>query len=145
MSCRQITSILAKASRVVNHVSKLTIATEKMETFYGKSLLSKNDTRWNSKLKKVPQNIEMDVAKVVEKHELHPTSYEKAILRELVKVLKRFEEATNITQVVTYISIILVNPSLCGLKKYQPNLITRHSTSLVATLGSSIDIAFGIF
>ena len=113
-SCGKISSILAKASRIVNHVRKSTIAKWKhcMERLF----LLKNDTRWNSQLKMVRRIVEIDVDKVVEKHELYLTSYEKAVLRELVEVLEPFEEATDILQGDTYNSISLVIPSLLGLK-----------------------------
>ena len=58
--------------------------------------------------------------KVVEKQELQLTSYEKAVLRELVDVLEPFEEATDIFQGDMYNSISLANPSLLGLKKHSP-------------------------
>ena len=120
MFCTYLTalsSILAKASRIVNHVRKSTIATEKMETLYGKTLLAKNDTRWNSQLKMVRRIVEIDVDKVVEKRELYLTSYEKAVLQELVEVLEPFE-ATDILQGDTYNSISLVIPSLLGYLLY---------------------------
>ena len=115
-SCRYISSTISKASRIVNHVRKSTVATEKMEALYGKPLIAKNETRWNSQLKMVRRIIEIDVDKVVEKRELYLTSYEKAVLRELVEVLEPFEEATDILQGDKYNSISLVIPSLSGLK-----------------------------
>ena len=83
-----------------------------METLYGKTLIAKNVTRWNSQLKMVRRIVEIDIQKVVEKRHLHLTSYEKAVLRELVEVLEPFEEATDILQGDTYSSISLVIPSL---------------------------------
>jgi len=142
-SSRQVSSTVAKASRVVNHVRKSTIATEKMEHLYGKTLPAKNDTRWNSQLKMVRQIVEIDVDKVVEKRELHLTSYEKGVLRELVEVLEPFEEATDILQGDTYNSISLVIPSLLGLKKHLKYLNIRHSNRLVTALDSSLDARFG--
>ena len=87
--------------------------------------------------------VEIDVDKVVEKRELYLTSYEKAVLRELVEVLEPFEEATDILQGDTYNSISLVIPSLLGLKKHLKDLSTRHSTCLTTTLSSSLDSRFG--
>ena len=43
--------VLAKAARNVNHVKKSTVATEKIERLYGKTLASINETRWISQLK----------------------------------------------------------------------------------------------
>ena len=142
-SCRSISSIVTKASRIVNHVRKSTIATEKMEALYGKTLVAKNETRWNSQLKMVRRIVEVDVDKVVEKRELSLTSYEKAVLRELVEVLEPFEEATDILQGDKYSSISLVIPSLLGLKRHLNDLNTRHSTRLTTTLKSALDHRFG--
>ena len=64
----------------MNHVRKSTIATEKMETLYGKTLIVKNARRWNSQLKMVRRIVEIDIDKVVEKQELHIISYKKAVL-----------------------------------------------------------------
>ena len=44
-SCKQISSVLTKASLIVNHVRKSTIATGKMETLYGKTLIAKHTHR----------------------------------------------------------------------------------------------------
>lgn len=70
----------SQTSQMVKHVRKSTVATEKMESLYGKILIAKNETRWNSQLKMVWQIVEVDVDKVIEKRELHLTSYEKAVL-----------------------------------------------------------------
>ena len=84
-SCKHISSTISKASRIVNHVRKSTVATEKMENLFGKTLVAKNDTRWNSQLKMVQRIIEGH-----RKKELQLTSCEKAVLRELVEVLEPF-------------------------------------------------------
>ena len=127
----------------MNHVRKSTVATEKMEALYGKTLIAKNETRWNSQLKMVRRIIEVDIDKVVEKRELCLTSDEKAVLRELVEVLEPFEEATDILQGDKYSSISLVIPSLLGLKRHLNDLNIRHSTRLTTTLRSSLDRQFG--
>ena len=67
----EISKVLTKAARIVNHVKKSTVATEKIERLYGKTLVSKNETRWNSQLKTVRRLIEIDVDKVVDRRELH--------------------------------------------------------------------------
>ena len=80
---------------------------------------------------------------MVKKRELYLTSYEKAVLRELVEVLEPFEEATDIQQGDKYNSISLVIPSLLGLKRNLNDLNTRHSTHLTTTLKSSLDRRYG--
>ena len=60
-SCDFISSTIAKASSMVNHVQKSTVATEKMEALYGKTLIAKNETRWNSQLKMIHQVVEIDI------------------------------------------------------------------------------------
>ena len=114
-----------------------------MEALYGKTLVAKNETRWNSQLKMIRRIVEVDVDKVVEKTELSLTSYEKAVLRELVEVLEPFEEATDILQGDTYNSISLVIPSLLGLKRHLNDLNTRHSTRLTTSLKSALNRRFG--
>uniref|UniRef100_A0A1X7VAT2 HAT C-terminal dimerisation domain-containing protein n=1 Tax=Amphimedon queenslandica TaxID=400682 RepID=A0A1X7VAT2_AMPQE len=50
---RQVTKAIAKVAHIVNHVKKSTKATEKLESLFKKTLISKNETRWNSQLKMV--------------------------------------------------------------------------------------------
>ena len=68
-ACSGISKVLAKAARIVNHVKKSTVATEKVERLYGKTLVSKNETRWNSQLKMVRRLTEIDVDKVVDRRD----------------------------------------------------------------------------
>lgn len=77
---------------------------------YGKTLVSKNETRWNSQLKMIRRLLEIDVEKVVDRKEFSLNSYEKAVLRELVEVLEPFEEATDMLQGEKYNSISFVIP-----------------------------------
>ena len=119
------------------------MATEKIECLYGKTLVSKNETRWNSQLKMVRRLNEIDVDKVVDRRELHLSAYEKLVLREFVEVLEPFEEATDILQGEKYNSISLVIPSYLGLKDHLSQLNTRHSSTLVTTLQSSLNSRLG--
>lgn len=142
-ACSGISKVLTKAARIVNHVKKSTVATEKIERLYGKTLVSKNETRWNSQLKMVRRLFEIDVDKVVDRRELHLNAYEKLVLRELVEVLEPFEEATDILQGEKYNSISLVIPSFLGLKDHISRLNTLHCAQLVTTMQSSLDCRLG--
>ena len=115
------------------------MATEKIERLYGKTLVFKNETRWNSQLKMVRRLIEIDVDKVVDRREQHLNAYEKLVLQELVEVLEPFEEATDILQGEKYNSISLVIPSFLGLKDHLSRLNTRHCAQLVTTMQSSLN------
>ena len=64
---RQVTKAIAKVAHIVNHVKKSTKATEKLESLFKKTLISKNETRWNSQLKMIRRAIKVDVNGVVEK------------------------------------------------------------------------------
>jgi len=49
--CSGISKVLAKAVRIVNHVKKSMVATEKIGGLYGKTLVSKNETHRISQLR----------------------------------------------------------------------------------------------
>ena len=117
---QQVTKVIAKVAKIVNHVKKSTKTTEKLDSFFHKALISKNETRWNSQLKMVRRVIELDVNEVVEKRELHLSSHEKNIIREFVEIFEPFEDATDILQGVKYASICLAIPSYLGLMKTSP-------------------------
>jgi hypothetical protein len=142
-SCSGISTVLTKAGRIVNHVKKSTVATGKIEEMYGKTLVSKNETRWNSQLKMIRRLLEIDVEKVVDRKEFSLNSYEKAVLRELVEVLEPFEEATDMLQGEKYNSISFVIPCFLGLKDHLSQLNTRYSLPLVTALNASLDRRLG--
>ena len=47
--CKSLKNPLSKAM-IVSHFQKSTLETERMESMFGKVLLAKNETRWNSQL-----------------------------------------------------------------------------------------------
>ena len=57
-------SAIQKAGRIVKHVKKSTLATKKIETLFGKILVSRNETRWNSQVKMVRRLLEVDLSEV---------------------------------------------------------------------------------
>ena len=59
-SCTQISKVLTKSARIVNHVKKSILATDRLDQLYGKTLVAKNETRWNSQLKMVRRLLEID-------------------------------------------------------------------------------------
>ena len=138
-----ISAVLRKAGRVVSHCRKSTLATEKVEELFGKTVIAKNETRWNSQLKMVRRLVEIDVDKVVDKREFQLNAYEKVVLRELVEVFEPFEEATDILQGDKYSSISLVIPCFLGLKRHLSQLSTRHSSQIIRALQASLDHRLG--
>ena len=138
-SCTQISKVLMKSACIVNHVKKSILATDRLDQLYGKTLVAKNETRWNSQLKMVRRLLEIDVEKVVEKQDLLLTSYEKSILRELVDILEPFEDATDLLQGELYNSISLVIPSFLGLKKHLTKVSVKYCNNLVRALKSSLE------
>ncbi len=116
-SSKQIQSLLAKVGKIVNHVKKSTVATEKLEHINEKGMIAKNDTRWNSQLKMIRRIMELDLTGVVEKKELHLSSHEKTVLRSFVCIFEPFETATDLLQGEKYSSIGMVIPAYLGLLK----------------------------
>ena len=91
----QLTLTINKVAQIVNHIKNSTSATEKLEQHFGKTLISKNDTRWNSQLKIVWRLLEAELDEVIEKGELRLNGHEKNLLREFVEIFEPFEEATD--------------------------------------------------
>lgn len=77
-------STISKKARIVNHMKKSTAATEKLERLFGNTLISKNETCWNSQLKMVRRVLEVEENGVVDKRKLHLSAYDKNRLREFV-------------------------------------------------------------
>ena len=76
---------------------------------FGKVLLAKNETRWNSQILMVRQliNLDMqDINNVIEKRELALSTSDKVFLRELVAVFDQFEEVTKLVQGEKYASLV---------------------------------------
>jgi len=67
------------------------------EVLFRKTLVSRNETRWNSQVKMVRRLLEVDLSEV-ESEGMLLSGHEKAILKEMVEVLEPFEEATDILQ-----------------------------------------------
>ena len=69
-----------------------------MESVFGKFLLAKNETRWNSQLIMVRWLMELDgtqdINNVIDKKDLTLSTSDKVVLRELVAVFDQFEEVT---------------------------------------------------
>ena len=80
-------------------------------------MVSRNETHWNSQLKMIRRLVQVNTDEVVEKPELMFTSHEKVVMKELVKILKSFEEATDLTQGDQYVSVSYkhLHPSLLSL------------------------------
>ena len=137
-SAASVTTVLSKAARVVTHIKKSKAATEKMEEVLGKTLISKNETQWNSQLKMVRRLLEVDLDKVSARTDLRFSSYEKAVLTEFVEVMEPFEEATNILQGDNYVSISLALPCVRGILKHLGDMKVRYCTQVVRGLQESV-------
>ena len=88
--------LLAKASKLVSHVRKSTIAAEELE---GETRLqTAMDTRWNSQLIMIRSILSIPEQKMIATESIHPalllTTYERSVLKELCDMLKPFEDAT---------------------------------------------------
>ena len=73
-----VLSTLQKSGKLVNCVKISTLATEKIETLFGKTLVNRNEIHWNSKLKMVRRLLEVDLSEVVMCKDLLLTGDEKA-------------------------------------------------------------------
>jgi len=138
-----LSKVLARAAKVVNHIKKSTLATEKMEKMFGKTVIPRNETRWNSQLKMIRRLVEVNTDEVVEKPELKFTSHEKVVMKEMIQILEPFEEATDLTQGDQYVSISLVIPSVVGLQKHLSQVNSRYLSLLVRKLKTALDERLG--
>ena len=78
----RLTSSINKVARILNHVKKSTIATEKLESLSAKTLISRNETCWNSQLKMIQRVLEEEVNDVDDNKDLHLSAFDKNLLRE---------------------------------------------------------------
>ena len=136
-------SAIQKVGKIVKHVKKSTLATEKFETLFGKTLVSRNETRWNSQVKMVRRVLEVDPSEVVDGEGLVLTGHEKAILKEMVDVLEPFEEATDILQ-GDYVSISFAIPCYFGLLKHLSSSGVRYCKGLRTALKNSLTRRLGM-
>ena len=134
-------SAIQKAGRIVKHVKKSTLATEKIETLFGKTLVSRNETRWNSQVKMVRRLLEVDLSEI-ESEGMLLSGHEKAILKEMVEVLEPFEEATDILQ-GDYVSISFAIPCYFGLLKHLSSSGVRYCKGLKTALKNSLTRRLG--
>lgn len=114
-SSKQVTTTLAKVSKLVHHIKKSTNAIEKLELKNEKGVVLKNDTRWNSQLKMVRRILELDLEDVIERRELQVSLRERAILQNFVSIFEQFEIATDFLQGEHYRSMSMAIPSYLGL------------------------------
>ena len=87
---------------------------------FGKVLLAKNKSRWNSQLLMVCQLINLDdtqdINNVIEKRELALSTSDKVVLCEPVAVFDQFEEVTKLVQGEKYASLSLALHALLAYK-----------------------------
>jgi len=137
--CAILSRVLTKAAKVVNHIRKSTSATVKMETVFGKTVIPRNETRWNSQLKMVRRLVEVNTDEIVDKPELKFTGHNKVVMKEMIQILEPFEEGTDLTQGDQYAPISLVIPSVVGLQKHLCQVSSRYLSHLVSHSLQSLD------
>ena len=112
-------SLFKKVREIVGHVKKSTTGTEELEKQSGLTLVSKNETRWNSQLKMVRRILELDTNAIVDHQcDLTLTCHDKLLLQEFVQIFERFEDATDLIQTDKYVSISLAVPTIISLDKH---------------------------
>lgn len=141
----QLSIALTKAACLYNYVTA-TVAPEKLSQAYWmddpviRDALNR-ERGWNCQLKMVRRLLESAefLEDVVNRHDLTLTSFEKAVLRELVEVLEPFEEATDMVQGDKHVSISLAVPCVLGLRKHLSETATRQCTGILVGLAQSLD------
>ncbi|KAL4646243.1 zinc finger BED domain-containing protein 4-like isoform X1 [Arapaima gigas] len=136
----QLSIALTKAACLYNYVTA-TVAPDKLGQAYGTEQPAVRDRGWTSQLKTVRRMLESAefLEDVVDRHDLILSSFEKAVLRELVEVLEPFEEATDLVQGNKYVSISLALPCVLGLRKHLSETATRQCTGVLVGLAQSLD------
>ena len=132
-------SLLKKIGKIVCHVKKSTNATEELEKQSGLTLVSKNETGWNSQLKMVRQILELDTNAIVDhQRDLTLTSHDKLLLQ----IFERFEDTTDLIQADKYVSISLAVPTIISLCKHLSDVKSscRNSCAIVNALLESLKI-----
>ncbi|XP_036386591.1 zinc finger BED domain-containing protein 4 [Megalops cyprinoides] len=144
-SSPQLSIALTKAACFYNYVTA-TVAPEKLGQVFGTGgALERGpgggERRWNSQLKAVRRMLESAefLEDIVDRHDLTLSSFEKAVLRELVEVLEPFEEATDMVQGDKHVSISLALPCVLGLRKHLSETATRQCTGILVGLAQSLD------
>jgi len=116
----------------------------------GKSILSSDDTRWNSAYRQIEAVVELDQVKLsnVLNQTSHPNlmliAKEVAQLLEMISILSPFTEATDITQADKMVTISCVVTTILSLRRFlivQKNTVTHHRPADVELL-SQIDQRF---
>lgn len=82
--CAILSRVLTKAAKVVNHIRKSTLTTVKVETAFGKTVIPRNETRWNSQVKMVRRLVEVNTDEVVDKPELKFTGHDKVVMKDMI-------------------------------------------------------------
>ncbi|KAJ8259988.1 hypothetical protein GJAV_G00175790 [Gymnothorax javanicus] len=149
-SSPQLSIALTKAACFYNYVTA-TVAPEKLGQVFGSGAVgvtrspgtthAYGEQQWNWQLKAVRRILESAefLEDIVDRHDLMLSSFEKAVLRELVEVLEPFEEATDMVLGDKHVSISLALPCVLGLRKHLSETATRQCTSILVGLAQSLD------
>lgn len=145
-SFTQISTTLNKAACFYNYVVA-TVTPEKLNKVFGPGTVGIGqhptalDRHWNTQLKTMRQMLESleFLEDIVDRNDLALNSIEKATLQELVEILEPFEEATDMVQGHTHVSISLALPSVLGLRKHLAEVVAHQCTGLVTGLTHALD------
>ncbi|XP_030623602.1 zinc finger BED domain-containing protein 4 [Chanos chanos] len=146
-SSPQLSIALTKAACFYKYVIA-TVAPEKLGQVFGLGVTaatgqnsSSVEQQWNTQLKTIRQMLESAdfLEDIVDRHDLALSSFEKAVLQELVEVLEPFEEATDMVQGDKHVSISLALPCVLGLRKHLGEVITRQCSGIVMGLSQALD------
>ena len=124
------TNAIGRASAIVSHVRKSTVATEHLEGEL--KLQAAVPTRWNSQVKMVRSVLaipsdRLDTIEATRKL----TSVDRDVLQEFVEIMTPFEEATDRTQGENIVTASCVIPVIRGLRHHLSCFAAQYNATLV--------------
>ena len=139
----QLNRVLGKVSKIVNHVHKSTIATDRMEGQV--RLQSANVTRWNSQVKMIRSVLAVPAAKLEQLDAPTISAYDRNIMKDMLEILEPFEEATDIGQREKTVTASFVIPTIIGLKIHVATTKSRYSSGFITALRISLHKRMAVY
>lgn len=140
----QITTVIAKASKLVSHVRHSVLASEILEN--QPKLQAKNVTRWNSSNKMLQSILKVDPSKFDELD--FPgtlTKYELKCIKEVTDILTPFQVITSQCEGHLTVTSSLVIPLIRVLKVELEELTSTYKSKMLDTLISSVDKRLSLY
>ena len=131
----QINKVIAKASSIVNHIRKSTVASDLLADF--PRVQAANQTRWNSQLKMIRSLLAIPADKLTQLDCAQLSAYERSVLKDLVEILTPFEETTDEVQGEKYVTSSLVSPLARGLRFTIQSLQSKFNCGMLKSLKDS--------